>query len=261
MAPGQGPDKKAVLIEPAKLVEDFRILRGALEQGHSGIYRYTSKADLTPLFDKTEKMLRSPMTPVDFYRLVAPVVAAIKCGHTDVAMPFDDIRGGPKSDKPLLPLQVRVLGGKIYMFRDLSSDKGTLAGQEIRTINDMAAATILEKMVKATSGDGDVTTSRLFRLKGWAFASRLVDLIGLESPYTVSSGIPRRKKKPSVSIRGVDPAKLTEDCQGTLPAGSAAQGRGHAQVLRRQQHCGAEDQSIQRFRGHRQKDKPQGLHH
>src|SRR5271155_2676982 len=121
---GQSPNNNGSALEPKQLVEDFHILRGALEQGHSGIYCYTSKADLDALFDKTEQALNRPMTPAEFYRLLAPVVAAVKCGHTDLAMPFDDVRAGPKSDKPLLPLQVRVLDGKVYVFRDLSSDKG-----------------------------------------------------------------------------------------------------------------------------------------
>lgn len=31
---------------PEKLLEDFKIMRSSLEEGHSGIYRYTSKAEL-----------------------------------------------------------------------------------------------------------------------------------------------------------------------------------------------------------------------
>jgi hypothetical protein len=213
----QAPDKKIEPVEPKQLVEDFRILRGALEQGHSGIYRYTSKADLDTLFDQTEKSLNRPMTPVEFYRTVAPVVAAVKCGHTDVAMPFDDIRGGPKSDKPLLPLLVRVLGGKVFVFRDLSSEKGGLAGQEIVSINNMAAAAILEKMVKATPGDGDVTSARWYRLKGSGFASRLPDLIGLESPYTVKLWDAEAKKESVVNIPGMELPKIVEAAQARFP--------------------------------------------
>ena len=38
-------------IEPDKLVVDFRLARQALEEGHSGIYRYTAKEKLDGLFD------------------------------------------------------------------------------------------------------------------------------------------------------------------------------------------------------------------
>ena len=39
-------------VPPEKLREDFRILRGALEEGHPGIYRYTPKAELDKRFDQ-----------------------------------------------------------------------------------------------------------------------------------------------------------------------------------------------------------------
>src|SRR2546421_9622452 len=98
-------DARAATIEPAQLAEDFRILRQALEEGHSGIYRYTAKADLDRLFDQAAKALDRPMTCVEFYRVVAPVVAAIKCGHTGVGLP-EAIRTSAKSKTPILPLQV-----------------------------------------------------------------------------------------------------------------------------------------------------------
>ncbi len=74
-------------IEPDKLVVDFRLARQALEEGHSGIYRYTAKDELDGLFDRAEKSLIRPMNSVEFYRILAPVVAAIKCGHTGVGLP------------------------------------------------------------------------------------------------------------------------------------------------------------------------------
>ena len=52
--PAQAADAMDERIEPAKLRGDFRIARQALEEGHSGIYRYTSKEELDRLFDQAE---------------------------------------------------------------------------------------------------------------------------------------------------------------------------------------------------------------
>ena len=82
----------AQTIEPEKLREDFRILRSALEEGHPGIYRYTPKAELDSVFDATAARLDRPMTALEFYRVLAPVVAALKCGHTSMGF----IRGAAK---------------------------------------------------------------------------------------------------------------------------------------------------------------------
>jgi len=77
----------AAPIQPQLLQEDFQIARRALEEGHSGIYRYTPKAELDSAFDDAAKRLDRPMTPLEFYRVLAPVVARIKCGHTSVNPP------------------------------------------------------------------------------------------------------------------------------------------------------------------------------
>src|SRR5262249_44147230 len=74
-------------LEPEKLVADFRMARGALEEGHSGIYRSTSKEELDRIFDEAQKSLDKPLSVLEFYRVIVPVVAAIKCGHTGVALP------------------------------------------------------------------------------------------------------------------------------------------------------------------------------
>jgi ketosteroid isomerase-like protein len=68
--------------EREKLLEDFQIARRALEEGHSGIYRYTGKEELNRIFDEAAKSLDKPMDALEFYRVLAPAVAAIKCGHT-----------------------------------------------------------------------------------------------------------------------------------------------------------------------------------
>jgi hypothetical protein len=75
--------------EPRQLREDFQIARRSLEEGHSGLYRYTKKAELDRIFDEAERSLDHPMDVYEFYRVMAPTVAAIKCGHTNVSRPPD----------------------------------------------------------------------------------------------------------------------------------------------------------------------------
>ena len=46
---------------PQQLAEDFQVARRSLEEGHSGIYRYTSKAELDRIFDAAAGSLTRPM--------------------------------------------------------------------------------------------------------------------------------------------------------------------------------------------------------
>jgi hypothetical protein len=73
---------------PAKLLqEDFQVMRHALEEAHGGIYRYSSRADMDRTFDRAYQKIGHSMTDLEFWRLVAPVVAHIKCGHTYIWVP------------------------------------------------------------------------------------------------------------------------------------------------------------------------------
>src|ERR1043165_5441959 len=101
------PDPAAALpkFTREQLREDFQIARRALEEGHSGIYRYTSKAELDAAFDRAEASLDRPMDAYEFFRVMAPTVARIKCGHTSIALPAD-IRQELNTRAPALPLQV-----------------------------------------------------------------------------------------------------------------------------------------------------------
>lgn len=192
-------------VSSGKLREDFRILRGALEEGHPGIYRYTPKAELDKQFDQVERALDQPMDVYEFYRILAPAVAMLKCGHTGVRVNPDLDKG-----KPLFPLAVRVLDDKLYVLRDVSNGKGTLAGKEIRAINGVTAATILQRMLAATPGDGDVQTSRLRRLSG-NFAANLIDLLGLESPYRITYWDAKQGHENTIRLDGVEASKLREE--------------------------------------------------
>lgn len=86
---------------------------------------------------------------------------------------------------PILPFRVRILDGKVYIFRDLSSEDGRLAGMEIRSINGVAAQDILKTLIAATPADGDVESSRLYRVSGLTFSRQLSDLTGIRPPFDV----------------------------------------------------------------------------
>src|SRR5437868_11038732 len=135
------PDSAAALpkFTPEQLREDFQIARRALEEGHSGIYRYTPKPQLDRTFDAAARALDHPMDAYEFARVLAPAVAAIKCGHTGVSLP-EALRKEINTHVPLLPLNVKVINKRAYIFRDLSSAEHRLAGMEIRSINNQPAA-------------------------------------------------------------------------------------------------------------------------
>src|SRR5882757_3113359 len=155
------------------------------------------------------------MDAYEFYRVLAPAVAAIKCGHTSVGLPTD-LRNDINNNLPLLPFQVRVLDNRVYIVRDFAKG-GELAGREIQSINGMPAGQILSTIRAAASGDGDVQTSRDLRISGWSYGGALVALLGMKSPYSLNLIDAKTKQSLKAEVNGIALPKLREMSKATYP--------------------------------------------
>jgi C-terminal processing protease CtpA/Prc len=201
---------------PAQLREDFQVARRALEEGHSGIYRYTPKPELDRVFEAAARSLDHPMNAYEFLRVLAPTVAAIKCGHTGLSLP-EPLRKAVNTSVPLLPLSVKVINKRAYVFRDLSTPERRLAGREIRAINNQPATKIIARMLAAASGDGDVETSRQARISGFRFGVLLYTMVGTQSPYELTLYDAKTKREEKVRLDGLTLAKLAETAKASYP--------------------------------------------
>ena len=75
------PPLDTLRFAPAELREDFAIARHAYEEGHPGLYRFASKREVDRVFVEAARKLDHPMTATEFWRVLAPVVASLRCGE------------------------------------------------------------------------------------------------------------------------------------------------------------------------------------
>lgn len=219
----------AQTMEPPALREDLNVLRSALEEGHPGIYRYTPKPELDGTFEKTAAGLNRPMTSIELFRVLSPVVAMLKCGHTSLMLPADMAKTITAS-LPFLPFEVRVIGNKVYIFRDYSAN-GNLAGAEIRSINGIETGKILNTMLASVHGDGDTPTAGRSRISdGGSFARLLYTLVGIESPFRVRYTL--AGKDTEAVIEGVLRSKVPEPQRPKDMASYRLTGDGKTGVLK-----------------------------
>src|SRR5690349_12994178 len=212
-APDQVAAQTARRFGPEQLREDFQIARQSLVEGHSCLYRCTKKADLDRVFDDAEKSFNRPMDFYEFYRVAAPAIAAIKCGHTGIGLS----PGVRKQTEllPWLPFDVKVLESKAYIFRDYAKG-GSLAGKEIQSINGVPAARIISTMLAASMKDGDVQTTRQRDISG-NFAWNLIALLGLRAPYEVVLAGAGSNRTEKVQVAGVKHDELTRMSKTCYP--------------------------------------------
>ena len=199
--------------ESKQLREDFQIARKSLEEGHSGLYRHTKKADLDRIFDGVERSLDHPMDVYEFYRVIAPAIAAIKCGHTGLS-------SSPELEMelerlPRLPFDVKVLDSHAYVFRDYAQG-GALAGKEIQSINGIPAGQILATMLASSMKDGDTQTTRQRDISG-DFGVNLIRSLGLRAPYDVALAGSGSSKPGTVQVAGVPREEMDKMRKALFP--------------------------------------------
>ena len=220
------PPQPSARFTPTQLKLDLRVLREALEEGHPGIYRFTPKAELDRLFRDAEKRLNHPLTALDVYRQLAPVVARLKCGHTSL-LPSRALAGS-LADEPLIPIEVVILHGKVYVARDLSA-AGGLDGAEIASINGVAIDRILAPMLAVVHGDGDSAIAGPYQLSHRrGFARNLYLISGQRSPFRIL--YVRDGRTAEATLAGL-PSKLIRDTERRRYGDRAAHGNAAWRLL------------------------------
>jgi len=188
--------QKTVAVEALK--EDVRILWDILEEGHGGFDRYTPASELRLSFDAVRNGLTGPLTEFEFYTRVLPLVAAIKDGHTRLAL--SPGAGAHLDSRPVhFPLGLRFLGGKAYVFRILSPAARIEAGAELLAVNGTPIGDVVSALQALVPSDAGIRTAKLRRLEYPAFFGRLMALrFGLKESFEI-----RFRPLGSGEIRGI----------------------------------------------------------
>jgi C-terminal processing protease CtpA/Prc len=174
-------------IPVAQLREDLRVMRGALEESHVGLYWFISKPELARRFEIISANLVRPMTAREFHRQLLPLVASLRHGHTGLTLPVQGVgyrlRHLSKEGK-YFPFEVRVLKDKLYVVSDLSQEANVAPGAEIVAVNGQSATELISKMRLYLSADGANDTFKMFQLgQGFQFHSLLDLLYGPSDTY------------------------------------------------------------------------------
>ena len=145
---------------PSKnLKKDLAILKESLEEAHQGLYQYRTKKEIDELFTKVVASINVSMTAFEFYRLIAPAVAAINDGHTQVVIP-----SAPAAAKNKIPLGLIVIDNRLYISKSYVPAYDKMVGLEVESINNQPAASIIQFALTNFSSDGENITNKLFAL-------------------------------------------------------------------------------------------------
>lgn len=162
-------------LTPAQLQSDFDLMRRALEEVHSGLYRYTPKADMDRTFATQRAKLSHSMTETKFLAVVGETLAQIHCGHTQVSL--EDQTQAAMTRARKFPLQMLMEEKRlIVLLNDATDNKTIRPGMELTEINGRKVADILKRIWRAEPADGDIQTDKRKQVGNFAdFYWELVD--------------------------------------------------------------------------------------
>lgn len=146
------------LLPPEELLEDLEELEQELTERHSGLHRYTTPEQLEHAFARARGQLDRPMDELAFYRVLAPLVSAIRCGHTQVRPSDQTLRALQKGSRRL-PLELRFLRGRAFVT-DSDTDE-VEPGSELLAIDGRPIVEIRDQLMASAYGDGFIETKRL----------------------------------------------------------------------------------------------------
>ena len=144
---------------PQELKEDVDYAYEKLQKLHPNLYHYISKKDLEANFNSLKAELVKPLSSIAFYKKIAPVIASIGQGHTQISSPHK--RQTKKEKKKFgkrkfsfRTLRFTTVKNKIFIDKGFGRDSLLLRGTELLKIEEEDVQKLANKYQKLVTGDG-----------------------------------------------------------------------------------------------------------
>ncbi|MCP5048883.1 MAG: hypothetical protein GY940_17060, partial [bacterium] len=177
--------------------------RTALEEGHSGLYRYTPKKEIDGLFETLSSQLTQPLTESEFYARLLLIVGAINDGHTRLNTSATHSQW-LETERLIFPFNLRFIKRKAYLFRNYSENTNVPMGSQLVSINGHP----LEKMVKAffplISSDAHIMTSKFRQMESTShFGNLYMAVYGRTDSFSVNYMPFGKKGNKTIKVKGI----------------------------------------------------------
>ena len=188
-------------LPPNQLRDDLRILRQTFERAHAGLYRYTPKEQMDAAFDRVEARLNKPMTELEFFRTLAPLIDLIHDLHTTLRPSPAILKYIGKTAK-VFPLDIRYVEGRAFVEKNLSPNKTIPLGAEILSINGVPMAEITKKVLTVKSADG-LNRIPKYEVANVNFWINYFEMVDDSEVFKIKARDPRTGKTEQYSTQGI----------------------------------------------------------
>jgi len=170
-----------------KLQQDFTLLENILESKHPSLYWYTSKDSMDMYFNKYYNAIEDSMTEQRFgWKILAPLVSKIHCGHTSFGMSIKYNKWVAKKRLASFPLYLKIWNDTMAITANLDRKDTVLKkGTLITAVNGMNCSTIVKNIFNFLPEDGYADNVNYSRISN-NFPYYHRNIFGLYKSYTVN---------------------------------------------------------------------------
>lgn len=186
-------EQRASCIPPEQLKEDVDFAYSKLQKMHPQLYWYIPKKELELKFDSLKQTINEPLTPLQFYFKLQPVIAGIREGHLSLRIPRKkftkkEIKTLEHKKGLFSRFEYYISGDQMYITENRDSIEHIQPGTEILSINHIPVSEYIKKYRNLISSDGYNTTFQPYFLKDLFFnyytaENGLADRAILETHY------------------------------------------------------------------------------
>jgi len=148
------------LHSPTELKEDVDFAYEKLQKLHPNLYQYISKENLDNNFNNLKTNLTQPLSSIEFFKQIAPVISSIGQGHTSIYSPHkrqskkEIKKTKGKRRNPFKTIRFTTLNDKIYIAKGFEQDSTITVGDELLEINNETVPNLLASFKNLFTGDG-----------------------------------------------------------------------------------------------------------
>jgi len=146
----------AKLIGVDKLKEDLDYLFKTIEEVHPNMYAYTAREEFAEYRDELYARIIRPITRLDFYKIVAPVVASLKSGNTFLQPPEELYGEYVKHGGKVFPLSCKWNRQSVILIDNYGTTELPL-GSTISMINGEIASKVFARLARWIPAEGKET--------------------------------------------------------------------------------------------------------
>jgi len=146
----------------AQLQEDFAIFESSLKKNHPNLTYYTSEAALESAFVEIKNSLQQEMSPIEFYRLLTPLLPLIGNNHTNIKPPTSYIQW-LNSGAKRFPFRLFHADDTLYVAEDYSEEYTIKEGSVLVSINGVEVGELFDQFLANISTDGNNQTDPILR--------------------------------------------------------------------------------------------------